>query len=123
MSITNGMGVAAVYDSVGRDSFLRSLQCLDYGGKLVLFGQSSGAVSPFAPALLAARSASVHRPIVFHYIRDGTMLRAMMDEVTAAFDRGALAPLPAIELPLAQAAEAHRILEAGASPGAVVLRP
>ena len=122
-AITAGEGVAAAYDSVGEATFLGSMQCLGYGGILVNFGQSSGAVSPFAPSLLATRSLSVARPIIFHYLRTPAMLRAMADDVVAAFEKGVIRPIQPIELPIAEAAEAHRLLEAGKSPGGIVLIP
>lgn len=121
--ITAGAGVAAVYDSVGADTFHKSLDCLDYGGMLVNFGQSSGAVSPFSPSLLAARSSSVCRPILFHYLRDPVEAGLMFQDVFDAFRVGTLTPVKTLTLPLAQAAEAHRVLESGASPGGVVLIP
>lgn len=121
--ITAGEGVAAAYDSVGEATFLGSMQCLGFGGILVNFGQSSGAVSPFAPSLLAVRSLSVVRPIIFHYLRTPAMLRAMTNDVVAAFEKGVIRPIQPIELQLAEAAEAHRLLEAGKSPGGIVLIP
>ena len=121
--ITAGAGVAAVYDSVGADTFLKSLECLGHGGMLVNFGQASGPVSPFSPALLAVRSTSVCRPILFHYLRDPAEAGLMFQDVFDAFRLGVLKPVATLALPLAEAAEAHRVLESGASPGGVVLIP
>ena len=123
MALTGGAGVAAVYDSVGKDTFAGSLRCLDYSGTLVNFGQSSGPVAPFTPAELAVRSLTVTRPILFHKIRRPDQLAAYAADTFDAFDRGILRPIEPKVLPLAQAAEAHRILEAGASPGGLVLVP
>lgn len=123
MALTDGEGVAAVYDSVGRDTFMGSLRCLDYNGTLVNFGQSSGPVEPFTPADLAGRSLTVTRPILFHKIRRPEELQAYAADVFDAFERGIIQPIDPETLPLAQAAEAHRILEAGGSPGGLVLVP
>ena len=68
--ITGGTGVQAVYDSVGKDTFLKSLDCLARRGMMVSFGQSSGKVDPFEPALLSAKgSLYLTRPTLGHYIR------------------------------------------------------
>lgn len=120
-ALTDGAGVAAVYDSVGRDTFAGSLRCLDYGGMLVNFGQSSGPVEPFRPSDLAVRSLSVTRPILFHKIRTPEQLRTYVDETFDAFDRGVVRPIDPDILPLSRAADAHRILEAGESRGGIVL--
>lgn len=122
-ALTGGEGVAAVYDSVGRDTFARSLRCLDYGGVLVNFGQSSGPVEPFRPSDLAVRSLSVTRPILFHKIRRPDQLRTYVDDTLDAFDRGVVRPIDPDSLPLSRAADAHRILEAGESRGGLVLVP
>jgi len=122
-ALTGGEGVAAVYDSVGRDTFAGSLRCLDYGGVLVNFGQSSGPVEPFRPSDLAVRSLSVTRPILFHKIRRPDQLRTYVDDTLEAFDRGVVRPIDPDSLPLSRAADAHRILEAGESRGGLVLVP
>jgi NADPH2:quinone reductase len=121
--ITGEAGVAAAYDSVGADTFEGSVKSLGYEGHLVLFGQASGPVTPFAPSLLATRSLSVTRPIVFHYLRTPDRLAAMAAETFAALESGILKPIDPIVLPLADAAEAHRLLEARQSPGGIVLVP
>lgn len=122
-ALTGGEGVAAVYDSVGRDTFAGSLRCLDYGGVLVNFGQSSGPVEPFRPSDLAVRSLSVTRPILFHKIRRPDQLRTYVQDTLDAFDRGVVRPIDPDSLPLSRAADAHRILEAGESRGGLVLVP
>jgi NADPH2:quinone reductase len=123
MELTDGAGVAAVYDSVGADTFDGSLASLAYCGHLVSFGQSSGPVASFAPSQLATRSLSLTRPIIFHYLRTPTALRAMADETLGAFHSGALRVIEPIQLPLEGAADAHRMLEARQSPGGIVLVP
>ena len=74
-------------------------------------------------AVADARSLTITRPIVFHYIRTPELLRAVAEETFAAFASGALRPIDPMELPLAEAAEAHRLLEARQSPGGIVLIP
>src|SRR5258705_12258773 len=68
--ITNGAGVPAVYDSIGKDNFLGSLDCCSVRGTVVVFGNSSGAVTPFDPGILAGKgSLYVTRPTLAHYAR------------------------------------------------------
>jgi NADPH2:quinone reductase len=86
--ITSGRGVDVAYDSVGKDTFQGSLDSLALRGHLVNFGQSSGSVEPFEIAKLAARSNSVTRPILFHYITQRKDLERM---AAAVFDAVALA--------------------------------
>jgi NADPH:quinone reductase len=119
--ISGGTGVSAVYDSVGADTFDASLASLGYEGHLISFGQSSGAVAPFAPSLLATRSLSLSRPIIFHYLRNPDRIKMLADETLAAFMAGVLKPLNPTILPLSKVAEAHRQLEARQSPGGIVL--
>ncbi len=121
--ITGGRGVAVAYDSVGRDSFQVSLAALAFFGKLVNFGQSSGPVPPFEVSQLAARSNSLSRPIVFHYLRDAAMRDKLAAETFAALAAGVLAVEIGLRLPLAEAAEAHRALEARETTGSTILIP
>lgn len=119
--ITSGEGVAVAYDSVGKDTFLGSLESLAFLGKLVNFGQSSGPMDPLPPSRLAARSNGLFRPIVFHYVRQRAALEAVAADTFAAITAGVLRPETALTLPLDQAAEAHRALESRTLSGAVVL--
>jgi NADPH2:quinone reductase len=121
--ITGGAGVAAAYDSVGADTFAASLACLDYFGTLVSYGQASGPVPPFALSALAGKSLNVARPIVFHALRTRAMRDKAAEEVFEAFEAGIIRPIAPLILDLADAAEAHRIIEAGESPGGIVLIP
>jgi len=121
--LTGGAGVAAAYDAVGADTFKGSIDSLGFEGHLVNYGQASGPVEPFTPALLATRSLTITRPIVFHYLRTPEKLQAIADETFAAFAAGAVKPIDPLELPFAEAAEAHRLLEARQSPGGIVLIP
>ena len=121
--ITGGEGVAVAYDAVGKDTFLGSLESLAYLGKLVNFGQASGPVDPLPPSRLAARSNSLYRPVVFHYVRERAALEAIAAATFQAIANGVLRPETARQLPLAQAAEAHRALEGRQVSGSVVLTP
>lgn len=121
--LTAGEGCAAVYDSVGADTFAGSIDSLGFEGQLVLFGQSSGAVAPFTPQVLAGKSLTLSRPIVFHYLRTRGMLEEMAAACMAAFEEGILKPIDPVEMPLSQAGEAHRMLEERRSPGGIVLIP
>jgi NADPH2:quinone reductase len=123
MDITDGEGVAAVYDSVGADTFEASLASLAFEGHLICFGQSSGPVPPFSLSTLASRSLTVSRPIIFHYLRTPDRLRALTEEALSAFTSGIMPAIDPIVLPLGEAAEAHRLLEARQSPGGIVLTP
>ena len=121
--ITGGQGVQVAYDSVGADTFSGSLDCLDYQGTLVNFGQSSGPVPPFAVSRLAAKSNAIVRPMLFHYIRGRSALEAVFKESVEAMERGIIRPQVGLRLPLSRAAEAHARLESRATSGQTVLVP
>lgn len=122
--ITGGQGVQVVYDSVGKDTFLKSLDCLRRFGMAVLFGQSSGPVAPLDLALLAGKgSLFVTRPTLFHY----TALVEDLDRTAAdLFDvvqKGAVKIEINQTYPLEEAARAHQDLEARKTTGSTVLLP
>ena len=121
--ITDGAGVAAVYDSVGADTIMGSIDCLANFGTLVSFGQSSGAPDQVRIAHLARGSLKLTRPSVFHHIaRPGWLPRA----AAALFDiigTGAVDLQVNWRAPLAEAAEVHRALEARRTTGCTVLLP
>lgn len=112
-----------VYDSVGRTTFDRSLEALAVRGMLVLYGQSSGVVPPIDPARLARKGAYLTRPSLAHYTltRDEILWRAR--ELFAAITSGEVRVRIDRELPLRDAAEAHRLLESRATRGKLVLIP
>ena len=117
-------GVDVVYESVGRETFDRSLSCLRLRGYLVLFGQSSGAVEPFDPQRLAAGgSLFLTRPTLFHHIATTDDLRWRAGEVLDAIADGSLQVRIDRELPLGDAAEAHRHIEGRGTRGKVLLVP
>ena len=123
-ALTDGDGVAAVYDSVGRDTFITSLDCLRPHGVMVTFGNASGPVEPFAPAELAKRhSLYVTRPVLFDFISTRkdrlAAAGALFDVVTS----GAVKVHVNQRYPLSEAATAHRDLEARRTTGSTVLLP
>jgi NADPH2:quinone reductase len=122
-TLTQGKGVDVVYDSVGQDTFLGSIDCLSYFGTVVNFGQSSGAVEPFAVSRLAARSTMVTRPILFHFVRDRSALEALFRETFDALAAQTIRAHTVLRLPLDQAADAHRAMESRALSGAIMLIP
>ncbi|MBN2552280.1 MAG: quinone oxidoreductase [Spirochaetales bacterium] len=123
-SLTGGAGVDAVYDSVGQTTFLKSLACLKPRGMLVSFGQSSGKVTNFDPAMLGSGgSLYLTRPSLFHYIADRQSLERRASEVLDWIAGGELVLHIGQRLPLRDAAEAHRRLEARKTTGKVLLIP
>jgi NADPH:quinone reductase len=121
---TAGRGVDVVYDSVGKDTFDRSIQCLRPRGTLVLFGQSSGPVPPFdLQRLNAGGSLFVTRPSLAHYVATRAELEERSAAVLGAVARGELDVRIAARFPLADAAEAHRALESRATSGKLLLIP
>jgi len=122
--ITAGAGVHVVYDSVGKDTWEKSLRCLRPRGMLVLFGQSSGSVPPFDPQLLATGgSLFLTRPTLASYVltRDELLNRA--GAVLGAVERGDLKLSIAETLPLANAAKAHELLTSRKTSGKLLLLP
>jgi NADPH2:quinone reductase len=121
---TGGKGVRAVYDSVGRDTFLRGLDCLQPFGVMALFGQSSGKVEPFDPLLLMGKgSLYVTRPTLVTHNADPAVMRRRADEVLGWLRSGKLAVEIGATYPLERAADAHRDLEGRRSMGKLLLVP
>lgn len=120
--ITGGKGVAAVYDSVGRATFDRSLNCLAPRGFLLLFGQASGPVAPVDPQVLA-RQGSIYltRPSLAHYMRDAVEARARAGRIFSYIQGGQLDVRIHRTFELAQAAEAHELLESRETSGKLLL--
>ncbi len=121
---TGGRGVQAVYDSVGKTTFDKSLACLAPRGTLALFGQSSGVVPPFDPSRLAAQgSVFLTRPSLLHYIATRDELLARAHDLFGWLAAGKLEVRVGAELPLSRAADAHRALEGRKTTGKVLLIP
>jgi NADPH2:quinone reductase len=122
--LTNGAGLQVIYDSVGKTTFEKGLNCLARRGMMVLFGQSSGPVGPFDPQVLNQKgSLFLTRPTIVHYIATRAELLARAGDVLGWIKNGKLKVRIDRELPLAQAAEAHRLLEARKTTGKVLLIP
>jgi NADPH2:quinone reductase len=122
--LTNGKGVQVVYDSVGKDTFLKSLSSLAPRGMLALFGQSSGPVASFDPALLAQKgSLFMTRPSLAQYAATREELLWRAGELFDWIKAGELKLRIEKTFPLADAAEAHRQLEGRMTTGKVLLLP
>jgi NADPH2:quinone reductase len=122
--LTDGHGVDVVYDSVGKDTFAKSLNCLKPRGYLVLYGQSSGAVAPLDPQVLNQKgSLYLTRPTLVHYTATREELLWRANDIFAWVGKGELRVRIDQTFPLTQAAEAHRYLEARKTAGKVLLLP
>jgi NADPH2:quinone reductase len=121
--ITGGAGVRVAYDSVGQATFRGSLECLRPLGMLALFGQSSGPVTSFDPALLAKGSYFLTRPSLFHYVAAREDLLAAARELFEVVQSGKVKIEVRQTYPLAQAARAHADLEGRRTTGSTVLLP
>ena len=122
--LTNGGGVQVVYDSVGKTTFDKSLDCLAIRGLLVLYGASSGPVPPVDPQILSRKgSLFLTRPTLVHYVatRDDLLTRA--NELLDWVRSGALRVRIGQTYPLKDAAAAHRELEGRQTTGKTILVP
>jgi NADPH2:quinone reductase len=121
-AITSGKKVPVVYDSVGKDTFLKSLDCLAPTGHMVLFGQSSGSVEPLNLGILAQKgSLSVTRPTLNTYAADRKNLLTMADDLFEVVRSGAVKIAVNQTYPLQEAAQAHADLAARKTIGSTVL--
>lgn len=124
LEITDGAKVPVVYDSVGKDTFVRSLDCLQPRGLMVSFGNASGPVPPFLLSELAARgSLYITRPTLFAYAATRPELEAMAADLFGMVESGKLKIEVNQRFKLADAAEAHRALEGRRTTGSTVLLP
>jgi NADPH2:quinone reductase len=123
MRETGGKGVAVVYDSVGKTTFDKSLNCVALRGTLALFGQSSGPVPPVDPSRLAKNGIYLTRPSLAHYTHTRDELLGRAQDVLGAIAAGRLKLRIDREVPLRDAAEAHRALEGRKTTGKVLLIP
>jgi len=123
-SLTGGKGVDVVYDSVGKTTFDKSLNCLRLRGYMVLFGQSSGPVPPLDPQILNGKgSLFLTRPTLAHYMVTREELLSRTNDLFSWIAAGELKVTIDTTFPLAQAAEAHRYLEGRQTKGKVLLVP
>jgi len=120
--LTKGKGVDVVYDSVGKDTFTMSLDCLKRRGLMVSFGNASGAAPDFSPLFLAKKgSLFFTRPVLIDYVDDPKELQLL---ASALFEQVSAKNIDVkinLSLPLSEAAEAHRLLESGATTGSIIL--
>lgn len=122
--LTNNVGVDVVYDSVGKDTFDKSLNCLRRRGCMVLFGASSGAVPPLDPQVLNAKgSIFLTRPFLAHYTADRAELLGRATDIFNWIAAGELKVRIDKTFSLAEAGEAHRYLEDRQSKGKILLIP
>jgi NADPH2:quinone reductase len=122
--ITGGEGVSVVYDSVGKDTFMRSLDCLRPRGLMVSFGQASGMVPPLDISILSAKgSLFLTRPTLMTYTASREDLMASAAALFDAVLRGVVRIEVRQTYPLRDAAQAHADLEARRTTGSTVLLP
>ncbi len=123
MEITDGKGVPVVYDSVGKSTFEKSIECLAMHGTVALFGQSSGGVSPIDPGILAKGSYYLTRPTLMTYT---AARQDLVDSANALFGMVGSGKVK-IEInhryPLSEAGQAHRDLEARKTTGSIIFQP
>ena len=123
-ALTAGAGVPVVYDSIGRDTFMKSLDCLRKHGVMVSFGNASGPVEPFSPLELLKRgSLYVTRPTLFDFIGERASLEQGARELFALVAEGTIAVSVNQRYGLRDVAEAHRALEGRRTTGSSVLLP
>ena len=121
---TGGKGVPVAYDSVGRDTYMATLDSLAPLGLFVSFGNASGPVPPFDGAILAQKgSLYFTRPTLFNYVTTPEELDAGAVELFDLITRGVVRRSEPKRFPLAQAADAHRALESRQTTGSLVLIP
>ena len=120
--ISGGEKLPVVFDSVGKDTFLRSLGCLRPRGLMVTFGQASGPIDPIAPVLLSQKgSLFLTRPILFRYIERRDALEASANELFEVVASGKVRINVNQRFALKDAADAHKALEARATSGSTIL--
>ena len=122
--VTDGEGCAVVYESIGKDTFRRSLDCLRPLGMMASYGHASGPPDPVDVIELGARgSLFLTRPAIMHYLGTRDALERGGEELFEVLGQGAVQPAVNHVYPLAEAARAHRALEARETAGATVFLP
>ncbi len=120
----SGGGVAAVYDSLGQDSFCQSLDCLRPHGTMVTFGNATGVVAPVAPMELARRgSLKLTRPVLFDFVATPGQLRDAAATLFEQVGSGVLSVTVGQRYPLREAARAHEDAAARRTMGSTILLP
>jgi len=123
MEITGGAGVPVVYDGVGKDTWEASLACLKPRGLFVTFGNASGPVPAFPPALLTPKSLYMTRPTLMAYVATPAELGESAAALFAVIVSGSVKVEPPRVYTLADASAAHADLEARRTTGSLILRP
>jgi NADPH2:quinone reductase len=122
--LTKGEGVPVVFDSIGKDTFAGSLDCLAVRGMMVSFGNSSGAAPAVEPGLLSAKgSLYLTRPTLASYTRNKQELQETADDLFAVIKSGAVKVAVHQRFKLSEAGKAHEALHSGKTTGATVLIP
>jgi NADPH2:quinone reductase len=121
--VTKGNGVPVVYDSIGKDTFDKSMECLAPLGVMALFGQASGVVPPVPPAVLTKRCTYLTRPSLFVYCGTRELLEASARALFAVVKSGAVKIRVNHTYKIADAAQAHADVAARKTTGSVVLVP
>jgi NADPH2:quinone reductase len=120
--LTAGQKLPVVYDSVGKATFMKSLDCLRPRGLMVSFGNASGPVDPISPLILSQKgSLFLTRPTLFHYIATRPELEQAANDLFDVVRSGKVKIEVKQRFPLAEAAEAHRALEARRTTGSTIL--
>ena len=124
-ALTGGEGVAVVYESIGRDTLQKSLDCLRPMGMCAAYGHASGPPEPvdIITDLGARGSLFITRPAIMHYVAKRADMLAAADDLFATIRAGVLDPNINYEYPLQDAVEAHRAIEEARTTGATVLLP
>jgi len=123
MRATNGAGADLIIDGLGERAVRENLAALALFGHWVSVGQASGPLPALAPDALVHKSATFSQPVVFHYTADPRRLQEMAQRLWSMLRSGAVRPELGGTYPLASAGEVHRLLEARATRGSIVLVP
>lgn len=124
IAATNGRKARVVYDSVGKHTFMGSLDCAAPFGMVVLYGAASGPAPAFEPELLNKKGCLfLTRPSVFPHNAEAATFQANAADVFAAIQRGMIHPNIGTRVPLAQVADAHRAAEERSTAGSIILLP
>lgn len=121
MALTGGRGAAYIFDGLGREAFEENFAAITFCGHWVSFGQASGAQSAIPLEKLSEKSITLSRPVLFHHTRERTTLNEMARQTFEAFASGIIRVNIEHRYPLANAAQAHRDLEARLTSGPIVL--
>ncbi len=123
LEASGGRGADVIYDGVGQATFARSFEALAVRGHLISFGQASGDIGPIEIADFASKSATLSRPNFAHYTDTREAVQAITERLFPLLARGDLAVHIDRRLPLADVAEAHRLLESRQTSGSLLLIP